>query len=740
MEFEEKVLRVLRLLGYKVQRNVRINDCQIDIYGEYQTGVITLRLSVECKDHAGTIGIDDINKFAGVVGAARNRGVVDKALFVTTNGYSAHAKAFAQTNGIELTTYSKLSTQLVDFDDYLVRVIAEFEEAPVSKCYIELTGTETEDYETSPEPIFHRPIEKFINQAFSEDGRQKIALLGNFGTGKSTFCRKYAHDLALSCRKNPSARIPLVVNLRDYDSRLHIQQLILNRLVFGYNVNINQNLCQELQRMGKFLFLFDGFDEMTSRVDNDTIREDLFELNRVAEIAENKFVLTCRTHFFRDQIQADVLSDFDVLYIPEWGETELEEYLRLHFGKNWKRSLKVITGTHNLRELAETPLFLEMIVETLPELGHKVRRIELYKAYTNKWILAQKTRKVARLTTTEREQFVTELAMKLFQEGKKTCHHREFIPILKERFEVDDAAQMDYLRTDVQTCAFLTRDSQGNYGFKHRSFMEFFVAQRLSQEIQAVDFKSLSVALLPLEIRSFLIDFLVDGAPAEALKKCLQDENPILRDNVLSLLPRLKISISDTRIDREPSKESDTQIAATFLQGGPDGFAALYARYEKTIKRYVRSLHNPLLKNMEDDIVIETFMSAWKHKDSLMSVSAIQAYLLKIAKNKCVDYLRAKTSQRRGGAQLDLSLDELDETLEPTLPSPESEIIRRRDFMLALSRLSSLEQTIIKGIIGEGKSRLRVAHDVEMSEAQVTMISVDAMNKLKTFLKSSDSL
>lgn len=50
-EFEVKTLTVLRLLGYRIQRNVTVNGCQIDIFGEYRTGVIPLRLMVECKDY-----------------------------------------------------------------------------------------------------------------------------------------------------------------------------------------------------------------------------------------------------------------------------------------------------------------------------------------------------------------------------------------------------------------------------------------------------------------------------------------------------------------------------------------------------------------------------------------------------------------------------------------------------------------------------------------------------------------
>ena len=175
---------------------------------------------------------------------------------------------------------------------------------------------------------------------------------------------------------------------------------------------------------------------MATKVDPEITRDNLNEINKITEIPENKFVVTCRTHFFRDKVQTEILTEFDLLYIPEWGETELKEYLQKRFGKDWESRLKTISGTHNLPELAQTPLFLEMIVETLPKLGDEVKRKELYRIYTNNWINEQSKRRGARLTSEQRERLVTELALKLYLEGKGFCHYSEFTPIIRQKFEI----------------------------------------------------------------------------------------------------------------------------------------------------------------------------------------------------------------------------------------------------------------------------------------------------------------
>lgn len=326
--FEDQVLKTLRVLGYKVEKNVHINGCQIDIFAELWTGIIPMRLMVECKDYTSSVGIDEIKIFSSVLIGARNVGAVDKGLFISTQGFTAPAKTFAQSVGVELVTFGDLSTQLVNFDDYIDQLIDSYGKSEVSKYYIDLSGTEIEDYEDNEAAFVHRPIEKYIENCLYGEKRSKLALLGNFGTGKSTFCRKYAYDLAVRYQKDKTTRIPVIVSLKDYDSKFHIQDLVLNTLQYRYGVDITVPKYQSLQRMGKFIFLFDGFDEMDARANPETIRENLRELNKISELKENKFIITCRTHFFRSKIHAEVLGDFDILYIPEWGEDELVEYLR----------------------------------------------------------------------------------------------------------------------------------------------------------------------------------------------------------------------------------------------------------------------------------------------------------------------------------------------------------------------------------------------------------------------------
>lgn len=733
--FEEKVVKVLRLLGYTVERNVTMSGCQIDIYAEFRTGIIPHRLMVECKDYGNKreVGIEEVNKFVGVMSPARGK-AIDKGLFVTTHGFTRHAKDYARDVGIQCVTFSDLSTELVNFDQYIDHIIAEFEDSELASSYIDLSGTEVEDYESIDPSNFHRPLDDLVDRYVFEDSRGRLALLGNFGTGKTTFCKKYSYDLARIYKEDPTSRIPILINLSEYERKQSIQEVITSTLQYGYGVRIDTALCLELQRLGKFILLFDGFDEMATNVDPNTIRDNLREINNISRIPENRFILTCRTHFFRDRVQAEVLADFDIIYIPEWGEIELKAFLQKRFGNNWKQQFNRIRGTHNLEELAQTPLFLEMIVETLPKLGAQVRRIELYRTYTDKWVKTQSHHRGARLSEDERRQFVNDLAIKLYTEDRLSCHYTEFAGILRKQFQIEDAAKIDYLQNDVRTCTFLTRDSGGNYSFRHKSFMEFFIAQTLAVAIHEGSKENLRLKPLRVEIAGFLIEFLTSNPPEKALKAWAQDTaDQILRENVLLLLARLGINISDNIFEKESDENLLTKLTAQFVQGDTKAFDELFILLSPKLRRYVeRSVRH---KDLADDIVMDVFIRAFQRRDQLEQVTNITKYLFGIAHSKIAN--EYKRNRKIEFVPIDEIKDAIPQNNEDVLERLEESFEQKRRSKLLTEAMNLLpdEERKLLLLSFSGATTLEIAKKLgmEIQEARYLINRVHA--RIRYYLK-----
>src|SRR5207248_1179269 len=56
---------------------------------------------------------------------------------------------------------------------------------------------------------------------------------------------------------------------------------------------------------------------------------------------------------------------------------------------------------------------------------------------------------------------------------------------------------------DVRTCTFITKDSAGNYSFRHRSFLEYFCTQSILDEIRTKQTGLLSERPISTELMAF---------------------------------------------------------------------------------------------------------------------------------------------------------------------------------------------------------------------------------------------
>ena len=90
--------------------------------------------------------------------------------------------------------------------------------------------------------------------------------------------------------------------------------------------------------------------------------------------------------------------------------------------------------------------------------------------------------------------------------------------MLQKRLNITDAARIDYMESDVRTCTFLTRDTEGNYAFRHKSFVEFFVGEVLASQVRKEECQGLSIKPLPPEIKAFAVEMLRDTPPLACLE------------------------------------------------------------------------------------------------------------------------------------------------------------------------------------------------------------------------------
>jgi len=414
-----------------------------------------------------------------------------------------HDKAIvaASKNQIKFTTYRDFALKGINFEPYLQYLISSWQGSKVGQNYIETAGRDEGGK-------IHRPLEALLDEKLSSSSyNARIALLGDFGTGKTTFLRYYASLLAQRHLADPIPNpIPIVINLKDYELVGNIGTLI-SRELSRHNVSVSLNPITDIQLRGKFVIMLDAFDEMSLTVDRVSVQRNLQKIEDIVSHQSGAFIVSCRTHFFRDRIEEEQFRTFFPVYLEPWGKAELTSYLQKAVGTKWKSTLNVIRRTHNLEELSRTPLFLDMIADSIDNLSRsRILSAELYTIYTNKWINAQLYKTA--LSPDQKADFMEELAWKMLTEGRRFIPSAELRDTIQQRYRLS-LTEVDRFDNDIRTCSFLHRPADiAGYTFSHNSFLEFFVARYAAKQVKAEHIEELCKVELPYEVMQFMAQLL----------------------------------------------------------------------------------------------------------------------------------------------------------------------------------------------------------------------------------------
>ncbi len=173
-------------------------------------------------------------------------------------------------------------------------------------------------------------------------------------------------------------------------------------------------------------------------------------------------------------------------------------------------------------------------------------------------------------------------------------------------------------------------------------------------------------------------------------------------------------------------EESDFDLVQRTLTGDEEAFASLVRRHHKS----VYNLGYRMMGNREDaeDIAQETFLSAYRHLKKYDRRWPFRNWLLSIAHNKCVDWLRR--------SRLTYGL----ETLEDTGVGVEDWVIRKEVGELvqsALRKLSAEDRAVVVLKYWEGMSYKEIAEVLNVNEGSVRNRLYRARKALAEHLKDA---
>jgi len=461
---------------------------------------------------------------------------------------------------IQCYTLDEFTDRLADFRPYLERLIADYEASEIPQYYVPLS-VEAKVGE-GREPQAFKPIESFVDAWLTEPGRNHLSILGDFGSGKTWFCQRYAYLATKRYLADPAHnRIPILITLRDYSRAYDVEQLITDAIANRYKVSLvaGYKTFARLNQAGRLLLLFDGFDEMERRVsDYRTTVDNFWELARAVG-PTSKVLLTCQAAYFRQRGEEEEtliprqrgvsvvtgnqvidLRDrqgFEVVHLMGFDDEDIRLAVQRRLqvsSEQASQMIRLIQQRTNLRDLAARPALLDMIVKVLPQIGAigQINPATLYEAYVDMLVTRTWREEPDRISPQERLFLVQELAWEMYTSQRLTIHFSEFPERMTKHFGLkDNSERAAFFERDLRTQSYLMRDDTGNYSFAHKSFMEYFVARKLADAISGPSFDfdkaidTWKAQPLTLEVRDFLLHMIASPTPLWRIIEAIESQS-----------------------------------------------------------------------------------------------------------------------------------------------------------------------------------------------------------------------
>ncbi len=327
-------------------------------------------------------------------------------------------------------------------------------------------------------------------QEFLSSDKKVLLLLGDVGSGKSTFTRHLEDSLwqvyeSKIDQEKADQPIPLFIPLAQFPPSAESRDLIADYLK---NKGLSEDKIEILRQHQSFIFIIDGFDEikrapafLTHNKFGDWKRRKMIISSR-----PGKEYLGERHHTsFQERGQTNALQEYRFASLSDGGiEKYIKKYIKhskLATGWSVQRYQDELDNLPDLKEAMRSPFLLRMALDILPTLIDSqektgpVTRIALYEQYIQRWALHAEEARTALLAQGFAQTLISAsqaIAVALTQTGSIWADD-EMVKALP--FFADKSSEERRL---LILNAPLVRDG-GKYRFRHKSIQEYFVSRAI---------------------------------------------------------------------------------------------------------------------------------------------------------------------------------------------------------------------------------------------------------------------
>ncbi|BBE08543.1 WD40 repeat-containing protein [Mycoavidus cysteinexigens] len=359
-------------------------------------------------------------------------------------------------------------------------------------------------------------------QDFLSSDKKVLLLLGEAGSGKSTFNRDLAVSLweaYLQGGKSKNMPIPVFIGLSSLSGP--VRNLVS---AFFEKQGFSKEQIKELQSKHRFVLILDGFDEIEHR------QQIFYKDNELDDWKGSKIIISSRPEYLGPNHQYKFHSPGERTTLQEYrlapfSEETIKRYIDRYSKTNsnavWSAErYKEALEEPSLKELVSNPFLLKITLNVLPELSQRgqtenqrLTRIAIYDQFVKSWfdrsqqrldqILELNSKERAEFKKLEREGFADfgveysqELALEMYQAGEVVTHYQAVTHARwkkndtsteadwhKRLLSNEDATTMLMRLNAPLICQNKADDSGKEYRFIHKSLRDYFVARALWEEL-----------------------------------------------------------------------------------------------------------------------------------------------------------------------------------------------------------------------------------------------------------------
>src|SRR5689334_4069352 len=272
----------------------------------------------------------------------------------------------AQRRGVRLRSFTEFQG-LIDLRDYVASQTARISADPLypPRLYVPQRFRELG---RPGRGVRDDLADELLSQIAADHGRF-VLVLGDFGRGK-TFA---LHEAARRIPVELPHLVPILIDLRALDKAHTVDGLVAAHLANYGEDFIDLKAFRYMLRQGRIVLLFDGFDELVTRVSYERAADPLETLLQAAE-GSAKIVVASRTQHFRSHEQVltalgerlGALPSRRVLSIEDFTPAQIRAYLVNRYDGDEQAAderLRLLRGIQDLLGLSTNPRMLSFITE-----------------------------------------------------------------------------------------------------------------------------------------------------------------------------------------------------------------------------------------------------------------------------------------------------------------------------------------------------------------------------------------